>query len=73
MIRSLVRWACTVPGNLRSLRGHWRMQRQSGGFDVDVDPDFDPGDEHYWFHFTKFYVRIRLLGRLVEFGIKDSN
>ena len=73
MIRSLVRWARTLPGNLASLRLYGDLRWRVAGIGVGIDPGFDPGDAHYWFHFSYFYIWLHLFVFVVEFGIHDSN
>ena len=73
MIRSLIRWARTVPKNAASLRPHVNLRWKVAGVGIGIDPDFDPGDAHYWFHFSHFYVCIWWGRWIVKFGIRDSN
>lgn len=74
-LSSFKRWLRTVPKNARSLRPVLKVRRRPTRWwiRIRIDPNFDKGDAHYWFHFTHFYVWIHFIRWTVQTGIKDTN
>ena len=72
--RSLVRWARTLPGNLATIRPYawveWDWWYWALGLSFAFDAD--PGDKHYWLHFTSARIRWEFIFLRGEIGLKDT-